>query len=728
MSGNNPFTTLVCAQTRVKSRLAVLEPSVQQNAPIKLTLIDADLQDTSYECISYERTADANIVKISVDGEDYEIPQVLEGALRTFRRKEKPRTLWADLLVGRTVEERSTQATTIRQILENADKTLCWLGPEKELTSRAFSIVHEIANHWNQACVLVNLSQDVSLSRTTMRQMDAIKAYFNGTDFASLAGFDFEIWKELYNIFGSSYWNSVQCIPEIVLAKVAIMVCGRSNIRWANYFGAARALVILQVKYQQVPLLPSVMKAFTNINSIEAAERRHRLRDSIELFPMIQTARDCGAEDPRSYIFSMIPICTPSLRVKSHSAGPQPLPPIDYSKSTQEVFIDAARYTVLERQDLIVWVGERSPCARRIKDLPSWVPDFSAGVPSDGNRFDPNNGLRHWWETVQPRKNIEVSDDNALLVQAYALDRVEHVSRIFDAGNLPRLCYEEFQKLPDPINETVDQRDERFWRTLLMDLSSAFSDTLGGQRVPPSVVMGASFKSLIAQETVLKLLGCTQNQLSTPEIRARMQTMPEVMALLPRCGKGEYFVAQFCKQSLGRRFFRTEGGRFGMTAVEDVVSVQPQLAAEERKAQGLGDQGDIQDMTRMWADPMHRMMMGSFLQYMQQRDPAAASVLAQAHRGEHPFQQQDELSKQGGVKKGDIVVALIGGFFPYILRPRREAAEDGADEDSSRLVVSDSAYEFVGDCYLHGSMNGEDFKVGTGYNTDTSKIVDISIV
>lgn len=84
--------------------------------------------------------------------------------------------------------------------------------------------------------------------------------------------------------------------------------------------------------------------------------------------------------------------------------------------------------------------------------------------------------------------------------------------------------------------------------------------------------------------------------------------------------------------------------------------------------------------------------------------------------------------------KGDVVVALVGGFFPYILRSRLQVADSDDNDDidaregSSQLVVSDSAYKFVGDCCLHGSMNGEDFKAGTHYRTDVSKIVDISIV
>ncbi|KAI0875752.1 hypothetical protein GGS24DRAFT_489096 [Hypoxylon argillaceum] len=650
MYGNNPFARLNRTQIREKSRLAVLAPSDDQNAPIKLTLIDADLINTSYECISYERAKDAKNVTVSVNDEDYEIPEALESALRTFRH----------LLVSRTAEERSGEATMIREIPQNADRTLCWLGLGTKLTSKA------------QGCLDVNLSQDGGLIRVTPKQIDGIRA------------------------------SSVQCIPEIVLAKVSVIVCGRSNILWPNYG-----------------------RYFPGLPSIEIAERRHRLGESIELSPMIKTARECEAQDPRDYIFSMIPISTPSMCLRYHNAGPQPLPAVDYSKSTQEVFTDAARYTVLERQDLLMWEGERPPCAKRIKGLPTWVPDFSIGDPAT-YRFNLLSDLRQWSDTVQPRKTIRVTSDNALQVQAYPLDRVEHVSRPFNAGNCTRVLYDEFLKLPGPVGETLEQRNERFWRTLLTNAGPLGDTFLGTAPPPPSV--GDSFRSIIAQETVLALLGCTPSELTTPEVSERMAASPEVMELMELCGYDEQFGGLLFESALGRRFFRTSGGRFGMTAVEDVVSADPTLEAAETEAQGQGDKSDLAYLSRVGADPTAVSLLKGFQGYLAEKDPKLASILAQAHQ-----QQEDRLSKRRGVAKGDIVVALIGGCLPYILRPKLNTAGDGAGEGSSQIITSGSTYEFVGGCYLHGSMDGEDFKVKswfgkTRYHTDLSKIVDISIL
>ncbi|KAI5924189.1 hypothetical protein F4810DRAFT_719427 [Camillea tinctor] len=717
MASINPFSQII-GQNRSSTvaQLAVLQPASERDDPIKIALTEANLVETSYECISYDHAGDADTVTVSVDDKDQDVPKALESALRTFRRKEKPRTLWADLLVGRTAEERSAQSTVTRQILENAEKTLCWIGPGQESTTKAFETIHEMANRWMQACLHAGMPADTSFSRVTMQQLGIIRSrLLDNRPFDDLNSFDFAHWNDIYAIVGAKYWSSVQCIPEIVLAKLAIIVCGRSNIRWPNYIAASRALAFYQAKFFQVPLLPNVKKGLENANSIELAERRRRLGEPIELFPMIQTARDCGAEDVREYVFSMVPIATPSARVKNHNQGPQPLPSVDYTKTAQQVFTEAARYTILERQDLLLWFGERVPCAKKLKDLPSWVPDFGA-MALKGKDYTPNNGLRLWWESCAPIKPITVSDDDVLHVQAHALDRVTHVSAVFNMGNCGRLCVDEFLKLPDPTGgETIEQRDERFWRTLVLNTGTGRGDTLK-DTVKPSAVSGASFRSLVAQERVLKMLDCAPSQLRTPEIQTRIGGSPEVQALLPQCGKSQPYEALLGENATGRHRRREE------------IESASCAASPSQQQEAASGQPRAPDFGSLLADPITRMMMGGFQDYLRQRDPNMALAYERSLRGELPGQQELPDHIKGGVSPGDVVVALVGGFFPYVLRPR------GPDAGSeAQLAEADSTYEFVGDCYLHGSMEGEDFQMrGAGgevfYRADRSKLVDISIV
>ncbi|KAI1371962.1 hypothetical protein F4677DRAFT_456886 [Hypoxylon crocopeplum] len=754
MSGSNPFSTLFNQQNPT-AKLAILKPAADRNAPIELDLTDAPLKETSYECISYDRSAktsaaDDNTVIISVDGEDQTIPKALASALRTFRRKERPRTLWADLLVGRTVEERSAQASHQRHVLENAERTLCWLGLDKgESTAKAFETIHEMGRRWDEASREVGMDPDANLTRTTMQQIAGLREKLSSCPYNDLNSFDFAHWREIYDIFGSSYWMSVQCVSDVVLAKAPIVVCGRSNIRWHSYIAASRAMPLYQAKFFQVPLLPHVFKGFEIANSIELAERRRRLGETIELLPMIQTARDCGAADPRENVFSMMLISTPSARLKFHKAGPQSLPAIDYAKTTQQVFTEAARYVILERQDLLLWNNERPPCARRVPGMPSWVPDFSAVPPKVPARLNPNSGMRVWWDNISPAsavKPITASEDgNALHIQVRPLDRIVHVSDIFNAGNCRPLCLSEFQGIVSSTtssfaNETFEQKNERFWRTLILN-SGGVRDASATLRdnAPPPAEMRVNFESLIAEETILAALGCTPHDLQRPANAARIQASPELTALVPRCGQAQPYEALLAKAAAGRRFFRTAGGRFGMTAIEDVVCADSNLRGEQPREPAGNLRAAAADMSRLMSDPLTAGALQGFQQYLFERDPQTARVAARAFRGQVdglPGGEGEEPRTDGGVMEGDLVVACVGGFVPYVLRPqkREEAGEDGNSTGSTAEGSEDSStYEFVGECYLHGAMEAEDFQA-TGFlgrryfNVDVSKLVDVTIV
>ncbi|KAI0895184.1 hypothetical protein F4806DRAFT_470054 [Annulohypoxylon nitens] len=796
-SSGNPFSTLLGNNNPQTARLAILQPAETQDAPIELILTDVVLKDTSYECISYDRssktlTAAADPVTVTVDGVAQEIPKQLGDALRTFRRKARPRTLWADVLVGRTPAERSAQARVQCAVLEGAERTLCWIGPDDEdTTSKAFETITEMGRRYEEASRAVGIGPDDRAASMPLEKLEQIRERLNACAFDDLNSFKFDVWRKIRDIFGALYWSSVQAVAEIILAKAPIVVCGRSNIRWLQYIAASRALPFYETKFFKTPVYPHTMKGIDISNQIEVAKRRRRLGQEVELLPMIQTARDCEPRDPRESVFSMTLIATPSKRVESHKMGVQPLPTIDYDKTPQQVFIEAARYTILERQDLMLWFHERPPCARRMKGLPSWVPDWASVPPWMGSSFNPTMGMRRWWDTIKPetaKKPLTISDDNALHLQARPLDRIVHVSPTLNGGNARRLCYTEFQKLhevmssastsssPNPFaNEPSATTVQRFWRTLVLNSGGARSAAnTASDSIPPPDNLGASFESVLAEEAVMAALDCSMHELQTPENLARMRESPEIMSLLPRCGKAGAYEQLLIKNAAGRRFFRTEGGRFGMTAIEDVRSADPNLDREkesEVKDGGGGDEGEVErrrmgDLGRMMKDPISKMMMDQFQVFLNKRDPNMARIHAKAVRGALTEMTEDSLGRlDDGVREGDLVVACVGGFFPYILRPKKPEKEEeikakGADaetetevegeaskhdgdkhgkskeqptEQTSEAPEDSSTYEFVGDCYLHGAMQGEDFQktqlfVGKYFDVDVSKLVDIKIV
>ncbi|KAI0848800.1 hypothetical protein F5Y00DRAFT_237641 [Daldinia vernicosa] len=758
MATNNPFAELLDPRD-ITAKLAVIQPAVDWDAPIEITLTEAGLKDTPYECISYDRSSVTAVptrgnapppppadktVTISIDGRDQDIPHHLESALRMFRRKERQRTIWADVLVSRSVEERSAQADALRFILSNAERTLCWLGPDNgESTTKAFGTIHEMARRFREACRQIGVDPDISLSRATSQQLTRIKDRLFDCPYNDLDSFNFRHWDNIYDIFGSQYWSSVQSIADIVLARAPIVVCGRSNIPWDTYISATRAMPYFQLRFFQVPLLPHVLKGFHIASEIELAVCKKRLGEAVELLPLIQTARGCESKDPRENVFSVLHVATPSNRTRYHGAGARPLPKIDYSKTAQQVFTEAARYSILERQDLMLWWNERPPCAKRLKGLPSWVPDFSAPLPEckSNSFFNPNLGMRVWWEAVPRRfrKPITIStEDNAVHLQVRPLDRIVHVSPVvFNGGNFRRLCFTEFKNLPPETsnnNETLAQRNERFWRAILLNGSDKAGEDIR-RRLPPPASLGAHFDSLIAEETILDALDCTMVDLQTSENAARIRNSPELTALVPRCGNAKPFEDALLGNTCGRRFFRTAGGRFGMTAIEDVVAADNNLVGKEPKNR----EGDVRaNFGQLMSDPLQNLLMQGFQEYVNERSPESAPMLARAIRGDMPGQNPDRRT-DNGTREGDIIVAAIGGFFPYVLRPKSRESEEEAGEEASgskpaaRADEEPSTYEYVGDCYLHGAMDGEDFDAPGNFDTrhiaiDLSKIVNITIV
>ena len=100
MAEENPFARLF-RRPATSARLAVLRPG-PRSAPIDVELQNKDPTSSKYDCISYDRSYASSTIDIKVDGQSTAIPGPLESALRALRREDQSRTVFADLLAGRS--------------------------------------------------------------------------------------------------------------------------------------------------------------------------------------------------------------------------------------------------------------------------------------------------------------------------------------------------------------------------------------------------------------------------------------------------------------------------------------------------------------------------------------------------------------------------------------------------------------------------------------------------
>lgn len=255
---------------------------------------------------------------------------------------------------------------------------------------------------------------------------------------------------------------------------------------------------------------------------------------------------------------------------------------------------------------------------------------------------------------------------------------------------------------------------ERLARTLVLNIAGT-GETFRTNAAPSAEIVH-SFTSLIAEERILQVLGCSMDELATkpPDFIAQAQAKPEIQALAGLPGHSQAF-EQVCRtNTFGRRLFRCKSGRIGMTAVETPPPEEDGAAP-------------VPNFDEVMGDPLAEVMMSSFRSFLAQRDPNAANAIAQGLNGTLPGQRLP------GVRSGDLVVAIVGGYQPYVLRPALQqpvyqgpsAAPDAPSgsqdfirhgnlnavrEEEAALLTDSTKYSFVGDCYLHGEMDGEYFK------------------
>lgn len=345
MADENPFAQLFQKPT---VRLATLEPG-SGNESLKLRIIDANPRDTSYECISYDRSKEFDNSDVEVDGQPFKISKPLASALKAFRKAESTCNIWADLLIGSTVEERSTQAREMKIVFEHADKTTAWLGSSNPQREAALDMIQTLANKWSQARIECNYPE--AHTRATIKQMGAVQEYLIAKQ-DQFQSSNKPLWEAVQRIFCTTYFETTQSIPEIVLSKTAAINVGEKSVSWEDFAGASTAFAMLMPILGLTPD-PKLLECLQRIMNLQTATRRKRDGESLELFPMMKDSRQTSYRDPREIVFSVLPVSTPCARTEQDPKRPS-LPTVDYSTSVVEIFKQASQYILEDRQDLMM--------------------------------------------------------------------------------------------------------------------------------------------------------------------------------------------------------------------------------------------------------------------------------------------------------------------------------------------------------------------------------------
>lgn len=260
-------------------------------------------------------------------------------------------------------------------------------------------------------------------------------------------------------------------------------------------------------------------------------------------------------------------------------------PNLDYSNTTQEVFIAAAQYMITERQDFCIWWAEYPPMHRTFTGMPSWVPDFhhSPETTSPAHLGMQAVNYEKWtnhMHDIGQAKCITVSPTEGIQAQAHILDRIKWVSPIMDPNankaahtNPFWIADSAMQKSMEAFGSTKPAWEiprDIFTTLILHQVSRAFEV----EHDPLTQGLAESFTSFIAEAAVYRNFEQMTNAMLSDAISgttrdwSQLHQHPGLQSQMSRVGEGDEYLQKMRTRAAGRRFFLTEKGYMGMSAVE----------------------------------------------------------------------------------------------------------------------------------------------------------------
>lgn len=324
-------------------RLLQIEPAKDITTPISARIFTASLGDlTTYEAVSYRWEWKRDARYIIVNGVKFPVMENVVSLLSEFRRQAFPAspTLWIDSVCinQNCTEDRNKQVQLMGRIYSKASVVRMWLGTESDHADEAFQLIRRCGP-------IDSTSQD-------------LVAWCVINDEAGA--------NAVTSLLRRDYWNRMWVFQEIVLAKNAVVHCGKlqapwSNFRWLDLVSSNHKLWLpAQVEY---PWIFELRRALFTIAHfcVSSAEACH-------INNVLHSTRHLLCQDPRDKLFALRGVCETLVGMVE----------VDYSVPVRDVFTAFAMNQILADGNLsaLLTAGLWNPANGDNINLPSWVPDL----------------------------------------------------------------------------------------------------------------------------------------------------------------------------------------------------------------------------------------------------------------------------------------------------------------------------------------------------------------
>ncbi|KAF2867153.1 heterokaryon incompatibility protein-domain-containing protein [Massariosphaeria phaeospora] len=260
--------------------------------------------------------------------------------------------MWVDALCinQEDTQERSEQVQLMKEIYQNAERVIVWLGPEDMSTKPAIDLMNGL--------LCLEQSERLGLYPTEVRR--------NHTN----PLLDFNNWEAVARFFQREWFNRAWIIQEVVLAQSVIVLCGAHSLSWSRLLLFSQFLAtsswtgLLKQSAGLNQYGKTISMGHTTPARLAAAKKTWQSgHDSRFLYALIR-ARSSDSGDDRDKVYSQLGLADVHIYP-------------NYQISVAEVYITAAEYILGHSQSLLLLACVEGEDFQQIPGLPSWVPDWS---------------------------------------------------------------------------------------------------------------------------------------------------------------------------------------------------------------------------------------------------------------------------------------------------------------------------------------------------------------
>lgn len=352
-----------------------------------------------FEALSYHWGDRSEQPQIMLDDELFSVTSNLGHALHHLRLPSVARTLWIDAIcINQTdISERNEQVQNMQKIYQLASRVIAWVGITTVKSTLAFSLLSQLT-----ARDRGEIGRDI---RVIIRDPE-----------------NYPLWEALSRFFLRPYWKRIWVVQELAMAKKAIITCGEDSIGWTELLSVQKLLQIFTKDLEELVLKEPSFRSASRWTALGPSSMRNGLEDFSSspppLLDIIRKHYNKDATEPKDKIYALVGLTSIRNQPKIF--------PIDYKKSTREVYTQVVKYALSETGKLDIMCThprDSNPRTQKYKtdDLPSWLPDwgprFSGAIPLAG-RCNPTQA-----EVVLFR-----NDDRILDVKGYCFDKIAAIS------------------------------------------------------------------------------------------------------------------------------------------------------------------------------------------------------------------------------------------------------------------------------------------------------------